>query len=99
MSEFRITSDNDFIRIFVVPKKFPTGYCFDGPKPVDFPMIDWFQVFSMTSLPIMIGGEQYEEKKKEIIEYVKTKPYYHDIVSYLILTDWGDAFLLQRRKE
>lgn len=94
MNEFRITSDNDFIRIFIIPEKFPEGYCFDGPKPVDFPMIDWFQVFSGTSLPIMIGGKQYEEKKEEITECIKNKIYYHNNIRYLVLTDWKDVFIL-----
>lgn len=91
---FRITSDTDFLRIFELPQVYPTDYLFDGGKPVSFLMLDWFQVFSGTSLPIAIGGEEYEKKKDEIIACIQEKPYYNSLSKYLVLTDWDDAFII-----
>lgn len=51
----KITSRNNFIRIFKIPAVFPRGFCFGGGKLVQFEMIDWFNPYP--AIPIYTTEE------------------------------------------
>jgi hypothetical protein len=103
---FRITRDNDFLRVFEIPKRFPLGYCFmsgpkptcfmSGAKPTCFMMYDWFQVWNEVNLPIACEPhhELYMDRVNRINENIMAKPYYDMNKKFLIIADWGDAWIL-----
>lgn len=60
---YKVTGFNNFMRVFEVPEKFSTEYCFGGGIPTNFQMVDWFHPVS--GLPQWAVSEQ---KYNELIE-------------------------------
>lgn len=55
---------NNFCRVFELPTRYPTGYCFNGGKPSSFLMVDWFNPVPDIRQSA-ITKEQYEKAIKE----------------------------------
>lgn len=69
-----INSNNNLIRIFVLPEKYPSAYCFGGGHEVIFTMVDWFNPYPTMSLPPIPGTEDTEDDIS--IKFKKLKPLY-----------------------
>ena len=87
--------ENDLIRIFVLPLRFPKGFCFGGPRTTLFHLVDWFKVFGMETLPVELDDVQYEVKKQSIIDCIKGKEYYCLSRKYIVITAWEDCFFVK----
>ena len=89
-----ITEATNFLRVFRLPDKFSSAFCFGGGISTEFTMVDWFnahnQQYFWKNEEIEVG----EEKRTEIIEFVKLKTYFKREHTYLVITDYGDAFII-----
>lgn len=61
--KYTVTGYNNFCRVFELPQKFPTDYCFGGGIPVNFQMVDWFN-----PVPNLPQWGIPESKYKELVE-------------------------------
>lgn len=99
--KLRLTKATDFLRIFRLPTEFPTEYCFGGGHPVEFQLIDWFNV---AGGPLDLGKEfsrgdpDYERYIKELSDYMREKKWFDPSYTYMVLTDFGDVFLINPEK-
>ena len=95
-----ITADQNFMRILAVKTPFPEGFCFDGGKPVETLMIDWFQPLDQISnkFPLTIKESAIAEKHQSVADFVKNKDYYkfYKDQGYIILgiTNYECAFII-----
>lgn len=87
-----ITKRNNFCRVFELPEKYPSGFCFGRGRPVSFQMVDWFQ-------PIPVD-DIYDDNVKDWAEYelmlkdfLRDKRYVKPGRQYLLITDFGQAFM------
>jgi len=87
----KITYEENFIRIFRLPKEYPSDFCFGGGHPVAMQLVDWFNPIGPNEIPEDID---LEEIRKKIREFVKGKVYYWPRYKYLAITDYEDAFLI-----
>ncbi len=107
MKKYKIDGWNNFCRVFEVPEEFPKGYCFDGGKPVNFLMKDWFNPVSGLGQPTVDKdtwkkkvGEiptlelTLEEVEKTIIPFIKKKQYINPNNSYLIIYSFGASTMI-----
>lgn len=80
---------NNFCRIFELPEKYPTDYCFGGGHRVNFQLIDWFyptevsqaavskEVWEKEVGPIKDQDVEvdHEELKAKLLPFLKKKFY------------------------
>jgi len=95
--KFKVTDATNFLRVFCVPSIFPSGYCFDGGHVVPFVMVDWFNALDpMAELPIEFRNtdEWYLKHIEKLKTFIKGKKYFNPKLTYMILTDYGDVFLV-----
>jgi len=98
--ELKITYATNFIRIFRLPIEFPSDYCFQGGHPTLFQLIDWFNPFDQRDFwndqtKETDGMEKwYLEHIDELIKFIKGKRYFDPQFTYLAITDYGDAFVV-----
>lgn len=107
----RVTQDNNFCRVFMLPARFPSDFCFGGGHPVEFRMVDWFNPVPPDP---SFGGEQFaflkwvngvceldadsaEKMREATRSFIALKRYIKPGCEYLVITDYGDAFLLNRQ--
>ena len=76
-----------------MPEKYPEGFLFDGPKIVEFKMVDWFS-------PIPWDDIHFEKIKPwveyvELLEkFIKGKLYYNHHKNYLLITTFNEAIII-----
>ena len=87
-----INTSNNFCRVFELPEQYPRDFCFSGGIPVVFRMADWFQPVPQEELQ---KGElkNYEPYLPMLREFLKGKVYVNPGRSYLILMDFGEAYI------
>ena len=51
---YKINKHNNFIRVFRVPSRYPSGYCFGGGYDVAFKMVDWFEPYPTISMATLV---------------------------------------------
>jgi len=92
----KITQDNNFCRVFELPERYPNGFCFDGGKPVEMLMVDWF--YPMPSdVALSVTGKKmptWDEHKKHLKEFVSKKNYIKKGKAYLIITEFGESMII-----
>jgi hypothetical protein len=94
----KVTADTNFLRLFEMPQKFPSGFCFGGGYPVRFQMVDWFgpidpQLF-WEKKEIDLDSDLNARKQEQLRTFIKEKLYYKLECKYLAITDYGDAFII-----
>lgn len=101
---FKVTNENNFCRVFMLPAKFPSDFCFGGGWPVEFRMVDWFNpVPTSAFLPppeyivwkdgvCELSVEAAEKLRNALREFLKDKRYRKPGCQYIVLTDYGDSF-------
>jgi hypothetical protein len=93
MSPIKITKATNFVRVFRLPDEYPSGYCFDGERPVKMQMVDWFNP-SMAGREYDFGGAEHQKHIAELRNFIRGKGYFDPSHTYLLLTDYGDAIVV-----
>ena len=100
--EYVVDGWNNFCRVFELPERYPTGYCFGGGHPVNFQMVDWFnpvpgigqpavskEVWRKEAGEIEIKSISIDELQESLIPWLKEKQYVKPGRDYLVLCDFG----------
>lgn len=94
----QVTERNNLMRIFRIPKEFPSGFCFGGGHPVNFQIVDRFNPIPQEELwsgkTKTLNGKELEEYRGAIREFIKVKNYYNPEFKFLALSNYGDVFLI-----
>lgn len=91
---------NNFCRVFQLPSEFPEGFCFGGGLPTTFQMVDWFNPIPAFDdefnflLPKTLEGAELEASREMLKDFIRGKGYFNPLATFLIITDYGDAFLV-----
>ncbi len=102
--DFEVDGWNNFCRVFELPEQYPNGFCFGGGRPVNFQMVDWFNPVRDISQPA-VSKDVWREKvgeievkkvttehlEKELIPWLRDKPYVKPGKEYLVLCNFGAA--------
>ncbi len=102
--KWTITDVTNFLRIFQLPDSFPEDFCFAGGRPSTFTLVDWFNAFPQEDFwgdktkEFDSADEKYRLHIEKLKEYIKGKKYYHPEYTYMVLTDYGDVFLVNPEK-
>jgi hypothetical protein len=95
-----VTEGTNFVRIFRLPKEYPSGYCFGGGYPVRIQLIDWFNMFDNQDFwkqeekQIETSSADYQKYINDMREALQKKIYFNADFDYLAITDYGDAFII-----
>ena len=103
--KYKVDGWNNFCRVFAIPSKFSSDFCFGGGIPTNFQMVDWFYpVYGLaqytcskeeweakTGKPIETKEVDLEELEKELIPFLKQKTYTIAGNQYLILYSFGGS--------
>ena len=95
-----VNDANNFCRVFKLPSVFPAGYCFGGGPPTNFQMIDWFNPIPAfdddfnTTLPKTLDSVELEASRDMLKEFIRGKNYFNPVETFLVITDYGDTFLV-----
>ncbi len=86
---------DNFCRVFQLPDKFPTNYCFGGGIPVGFLMVDWFNPWpeDWDNQP-----NDWSEVKPGLIEFLQQKNYVKSGREYILITEFGESLMFKGRK-
>lgn len=101
---------NNFCRIFELPEKYPTSFCFGGGYPVEFQLIDWFYPTEGSQAGVskevwgkLVGPVEeqnieidHEELKAELVPFLQEKQYTKKGRTYLFMADFGMTFLFNK---
>lgn len=99
---FTVTKDNNFCRIYALPKVLSHGYCFGGHIEQTFAMVDWLNPVHIfppesnamhTKYPVTISLQLLHDN---LIDFLLAKPYVKLGVMYLVLCDFGAAFTFSK---
>ena len=102
--EYEITGATNFLRVFRLPQEFPSEYCFGGGHPATFVLVDWFNAFPPTDFweekvkKFNSSDSEYTKRIEELKNFIKGKKYFVPIHTYMVLTDYGDVFLVNPEK-
>ena len=100
----KITYATNFLRVFKLPNEFPSDYCFGGKEySVVFKVVDWFNAVSqMDFQKVETVVEQSETEHKEWVEtirdFIKGKKWFNPDFTYMVLTDYGEVFIVNPEK-
>lgn len=73
----RLSGEQIFVRVYELPSELTNGFCFHGPKPIEFLNVDWFRV------PVEMPRQLAEDM-------IKARNYFNPTVSYLVLGDTNE---------
>ena len=101
MTAYTVTCETNFVRVIRLPLKWPAGYCFQGGHLVQVLLVDWFNPLGGLNeeWPVILEGQTLEDKRAELVKFVKTKSYYQSGYDYLLLLNYGDSVFIPRLKE
>jgi len=88
----KVQTEDNFCRVFELPEKYPSDYCFQGGHPVTIKMIDWFN-------PVQPGNEWSVETGESLCDFVLRKGYIKPGRKYLILTDFNIALVVTGKSQ
>ena len=92
--KFKITSDNNFLRVFKLPTKFSSEYCFGGGIPHEFVMVNWLNVIS--PFEISDGKEFTLQELHDVCVPHMQKQEFLRKGKYLILFECGAAIQFEK---
>lgn len=85
---YKVDGWNNFCRVFELPERYPTNYCFKGGYPVVFQMIDWFNPIPGIC-QIDIKEISIDELQESLIPWLLNKKYIKINREYLVICDFG----------
>lgn len=99
---YKIDPWNNFCRVFEIPDKFPSGYCFGEGVDTVFKMVDWFYPVSGLGLagcskeeweknigPAPFVKISLKELEEHLLPFVSKKEYIQLKKSYIIIYSFG----------
>ena len=105
---FKVDGWNNFCRIFELPEKFSSEYCFSSGVATNFQMVDWFN--PITGLPnpavskevwikevgeIQVTEVTVEQLKNDLSNFILGKGYVKKGRKYLFVANFGATFLME----
>lgn len=95
----KITYATNFLRVFKLPDEYPEGYCFGNVEyPVVFKIVDWFNAVSTVDTVVEQSKAEHEEWVETIRNFIKGKKYFNPNFTYMVMTDYGDVFIVNPEK-
>lgn len=109
---FEVDGWNNFCRIFELPEKYSSEYCFGGGIDTNFKMVDWFNPVGELDRPT-VTKEVWKEKvgefkvveisletlKDNLSNFILRKQYVKKGRKYLFLSDFGATFIIDKREK
>lgn len=104
---------NNFCRVFMLPEKFSSNFCFGGGIPTNFQMVDWFNPVANIGSPGISKKEWLEnfknldgmqttitlkELKDNLLPHLQVKTYVRTDRQYLVICDFGATFMFERNE-
>lgn len=89
----RPTQDNNFGRVFELPEQYPEGFCFDGGKPVQMQMVDWFNPWPSGMHFDEAVPDTWAEVSEMLRPWLMKKPYVKPGRRYILVTDFGESMM------
>jgi len=100
--KFYIDEYSNFLWLIELPCEFPEGYCFSGGIPFAVKMKDWFNPIQSpdenANREFTLEGEQIQEQRKQIKDYILSKDYIEEGKRYVAITAYGDAIYICKGK-
>lgn len=89
--EYEVNIQNNFCRVFELPKHYPNEYCFGNGVLVAFRMVDWFN-------PIVDCDKTIKVTTRGLIQtlrpFILSKQYVSKGRKYLVLFDFGASIII-----
>lgn len=107
--KYEVDGWNNFCRVFELPIRYSSEFCFGGGIPTNFQMVDWFN--PVVGLPSpAISKEEWkkrvgaiesknidiDELKKEMMPWLRKKVYIKGEREYLVICNFGAAFIFKK---
>lgn len=89
VATFNVTDNQNFARVFMLPREYPREYCFAGGHPVQMQLVDWFNPVPPPEMGLTFATE--EELFDALEKQIKEKVYFRIDRTFLLLTNWGVA--------
>lgn len=103
--KYTVDGWNNFCRVFELPEKFSSDYCFGGGIPTNFQMVDWFCPIGGLG-QYTVSKDKYRELGYEVeevevdhhneaiglVDFISKKKYIKQDRTYLVLTNFGMSF-------
>lgn len=93
METIKITTATNFVRVFRLPDDYPSDFCFGGGHPVTMQLVDWFNP-SDQNKEYEFGDDEHKKHIEMLRDFIKGKMYFDPKHTYLLLTDYGDAIVV-----
>jgi len=104
--DIKVTYATNFLRVFRLPEKFPSDFCFGDGHPTNFQLVDWFNPFDQLELTNINSNKEfnsasyeYQKHIEKLRTFIKEKKYFNSAYTYMVLTDYGDVFLVNPEKK
>jgi len=91
-----ITQDNNFCRVFELPDKFPSGFCFGGGQLVGMRQVDWFNPIPQDDFYGDSELKPWSEYESMLRTWLMTKRYVKPGKRYLLITDFDEAMVFSK---
>lgn len=104
MEKFKVDGWNNFCRVFELPKKFSSEFCFGGGIDTNFKMVDWFNPLDLPQPSVSkdiwkekVGDIETREissseLKDHLIGFLKNKHYVKSNMTYVVIANFGASF-------
>ena len=100
---------NNFCRVFELPEKFSSEYCFGGGIDTTFKMVDWFNPMDLGGQPT-VSKEVWLEKvgkietvqvssdelKNKLLDFLIGKNYVKPNRTYILIANFGASFTFSK---
>ena len=109
--KYNVDGWNNFCRVFELPERFSSEFCFGGGIPTKFQMIDWFNPVPDIGQPavskkvwrkkvgeIVVKIVDHEELQTFLIPWLKMKQYTQQGRTYLVICDFGACFTFTKEQ-
>jgi hypothetical protein len=107
--KYQIDGWNNFCRVFELPEKFSSKFCFGGGISTNFQMVDWFNPIQGLPQPccdkitwenkvgkIDIIEKEHQEIYDSLVPWLRKKLYIKPDRQYLVICDFGATFIFQK---
>ena len=87
--KFRVTDAHNFIRVFQLPNKYSSDYCFEGGHLVEIRLVDWFNPFESSDFwdekvkEFDSTDGWYQENVQKLRDFIKEKIYFDSKYTFL----------------
>ena len=86
---FEVTDDNNFCRIFMLPREFSSEYCFGGGIPTNFQMVNWLNPLPMIGEPLP-RTVTYDDLNR-VTAWMQKQEFLKPGRTFLVLFEFGAA--------